>query len=60
MSCLDLNYRGLGNQSTVRELRNIVKQEGPTLLFVMETKIEAKTVENLRNTNLILNDVLPQ
>ena len=44
------NCRGLGNPETVRELRNIVKQEGPALLFVMETKIKGKRVENLRTT----------
>ena len=49
MSCLSLNCRGLGNQETVRELRNVVRQEGPILLFVMETKMSGKRVEKLCN-----------
>ena len=49
MSCLSLNCRGLGNPRTVRELRKIVKQEGSALLFVMETKIRGKRVENLKH-----------
>ena len=47
MSCLSWNCRGLGNPEAVRELRNIVKQEVPALLFVMKTKIRAKRVEDL-------------
>ena len=49
MNCLSLNCRGLGNPSTVRELRKVVKQEGPSLLFVMETKIRGKRVEDLKH-----------
>ena len=49
MSCLSWNCRGLGNPGAVRELCNIVKQEGPDLLFVMETKIPATRVESLQN-----------
>ena len=49
MNCLSLNCRGLGNPSTVRELRKVVRQEGPSLLFVMETKIKGKRVEDLRH-----------
>ncbi|KAM0910854.1 hypothetical protein ACQ4PT_013881 [Festuca glaucescens] len=41
---------GAWNLETVRELRCLMKQEGPGLLFVMETKIQAKRVENLRST----------
>ena len=50
MNCMSWNCRGLGNPEAVRELRSIVKLEGPTLLFVMETKIKAKRVEELRYT----------
>ncbi|KAE8804218.1 hypothetical protein D1007_19789 [Hordeum vulgare] len=49
MSCLSWNCRGLGNPGVVRELRNIVKQEAPDLLFVMETKIVAVRFERLQN-----------
>nr|XP_051229397.1 uncharacterized protein LOC127347221 [Lolium perenne] len=33
---------------SVRELRNVLKQEGPCLLFIMETKISAKRMEDLQ------------
>lgn len=48
MIFISYNCRGLGNPEIVRELRSIVKQEVPALLFVMETKIRAKRVENLQ------------
>jgi hypothetical protein len=49
LDCLVVEFdcRGLGNPEAVRELRSIVKQEGPALLFIMETKVRAKRVENL-------------
>ncbi|KAM0859687.1 hypothetical protein ACQ4PT_047052 [Festuca glaucescens] len=50
MNCLEWNSRGLGNQAAVHELRNIVKQERPSLLYVMETKISAKRVESLKES----------
>ena len=50
MSVLSWNNLGLGNPEAVRELRSIVKLEGPSLLFVMETKIKAKRVEDLKFT----------
>ena len=50
MNAMSWNCRGLGNPATVRELRKLVKQEGPTLLFVMETKIRGKRVEDLKFT----------
>ena len=50
MNCLSLNCLGVGNPSTVRELRNVTKQESPSLLFVMETKIRGVRVEDLKYT----------
>ncbi|XP_073363536.1 uncharacterized protein [Aegilops tauschii subsp. strangulata] len=47
---LKLDSRGLGNPEAVRELRSVVKQEGPVLVFVMETKIRGKHVERLQQT----------
>ena len=49
MNCIGWNSRGLGNPEAVLELRSVVRQEGPALLFVMETKISAKRVEALKN-----------
>ena len=50
MSVLSWNCPGLGNPEAVRELRSIVKLEDPSLLFVMETKIKAKRVEDMKFT----------
>ncbi|KAE8808833.1 hypothetical protein D1007_14579 [Hordeum vulgare] len=50
MSTLSWNYRGLGNLEIVRELHKVVKQEGSALLFVMETKIRGRKVEELKTT----------
>jgi hypothetical protein len=47
MSYLSWNGRGLGNPAAVRELRSIVKQFGPKIVFVMETKINKQRVEKL-------------
>ncbi|KAM3311944.1 hypothetical protein ACQJBY_032129 [Aegilops geniculata] len=48
MRCLSWNCLGLGNPEAVRELRKIVREEVPALLFIMETKIRAKRVELLQ------------
>ncbi|XP_073362164.1 uncharacterized protein [Aegilops tauschii subsp. strangulata] len=50
MSTLSWNCRGLGNPWSVQELRKVVKKEGPALLFVMETKIKGKKVEELKTS----------
>ena len=43
------NCRGLGNPETVRELHDLVKMEGPALVFLCETKIEGRRVSELTN-----------
>ena len=48
MSLLSLNCRGLGNPQTVRELHALVKQEGPALVFLLETRLEVKNLDPLR------------
>ena len=49
MNCITWNCRGLGNPETVRELQDLVKMEGPTLVFLCETKIEGRRVSELTN-----------
>jgi hypothetical protein len=46
----ELERPGLGNSATIQELRNVVKQEKPSLLYVMEMKISKERVENLKST----------
>ena len=40
MSCLSWNCRGLGNPQTEEELVTLVRNKGPMLIFLMETKVE--------------------
>ena len=47
MSIICWNYRGVGKASTVRELREIVKNFAPTLLCILETQIDKVRVESL-------------
>jgi len=50
MSCLSWNYRGLGNGATVKELRDLAKKFGPTVLCVLETQMHKTCVEDLKTT----------
>ena len=50
MSVLSWNCRGAGNAATVRELREIAKEFAPTLLCIVETRIERTRVESLAGT----------
>jgi hypothetical protein len=48
MRALSLNCRGLGNPQTVNELHDVVKKEGPNLVFLMETRLTNSSLEWLR------------
>ena len=50
MSCLSWNYCGLGNGATVKELRDLAKKFGPTVLCVLETQVHKTCVEDLKTT----------
>jgi exonuclease III len=50
MSVLSLNCQGLGMDSTVREIRNLVRQHAPTVLCVVETQLHRDRVNNLAST----------
>ncbi|XP_040994390.1 uncharacterized protein LOC121240940 [Juglans microcarpa x Juglans regia] len=50
MKCLTWNCRGLGNLRTVRELHFLVKQKGPNILFLIETKSSREGTEQIRNS----------
>jgi exonuclease III len=49
MNLLSWNCRGLGNLRTVRELRRMVKDKKPKIVFLMETKARAKRMERVRS-----------
>ena len=48
MKLLSLNSRGLGNPETVQELQSLVKLEVPQVVFVMETRLDVRSIEWLR------------
>ena len=48
MNCVSWNYRGLRNHRRVRELLDIMKDKGPNLVFLMETRKKASYLEKLR------------
>ena len=48
MSALSWNCRGLGNPLIVKTLQKIVKEEDPTLVFLMETKFKAMEMEGVK------------
>ena len=48
MRMVSLNYRGLGNLRSIRELHSIVKTEAPQVVFLMETRLNRKKLERLR------------
>lgn len=39
MSCIIWNARGLGNQRAFRELKRLLAEKDPSLLFISETKM---------------------
>uniref|UniRef100_A0A803QCG6 Reverse transcriptase domain-containing protein n=1 Tax=Cannabis sativa TaxID=3483 RepID=A0A803QCG6_CANSA len=43
------NARGLGNQKAIRKLRLLVKEQTPTVLFIMETKLACNSIARLRS-----------
>ncbi|GLT69910.1 hypothetical protein SLA2020_420220 [Shorea laevis] len=50
MSLLSWNCRGLGNSRTVRDLRQMVEEKKPRILFLMETRIRQHRMQNIRKT----------
>jgi hypothetical protein len=48
MIVLSWNCQGLGNPRRVRDLCRLVKEKHPNLVFVMETKLQARRMEFIR------------
>lgn len=49
MKFLSWNYRGLGNLSTVRELKHLLAIKDPGLLLLCETKLNSRKFKNVRS-----------
>ena len=50
MSCLSWNCRGLGNATTIKELRELAKDVAPSVVCVLETQVHKTRVEGLKQT----------
>ena len=50
MSLLSWNCRGLGNATTIEELRDMAKNYTPTVVCVLETQVHKARVEGLKST----------
>ncbi|XP_021761357.1 uncharacterized protein LOC110726197 [Chenopodium quinoa] len=48
MSVLSINCRGLGNTSAVSNLRNLIRKEAPSLVFLMETKLSSGEMSKIK------------
>lgn len=48
MNLLFWNCRGLGNPAAICELKHAIKVQNPSLVLLMETKIQGPKVEALR------------
>jgi hypothetical protein len=48
MRLLSWNCRGLGNPCTILELLLLIKEQGPSVLFLSETRLDRLGVEWLR------------
>ena len=48
MSALSWNCRGLRNPLIVKTLQKIVKEEDPTLVFLIETKLKVTEMEGVK------------
>ncbi|KAK4279407.1 hypothetical protein QN277_011193 [Acacia crassicarpa] len=48
MKLLSWNCQGLGRALTVKNLKNMVKKDRPSLIFLMETKINLERIKRLR------------
>uniref|UniRef100_A0A803PYN2 Uncharacterized protein n=1 Tax=Cannabis sativa TaxID=3483 RepID=A0A803PYN2_CANSA len=49
MKIISWNARGLGNQRAIRKLRLLVKEQSPTVLFIMETKLACNSISRFRS-----------
>ncbi|KAM6553984.1 hypothetical protein CsatB_014746 [Cannabis sativa] len=50
MNLVSWNARGLGNPSAFRFLRLLISEQAPCVLFLMETKLQAGSINKFRNS----------
>lgn len=49
MTLLSFNCRGLGNFSAVNSLRNLIRREAPSIIFLSETKLSSSEFHKIRD-----------
>ncbi|GMJ03875.1 hypothetical protein HRI_004056700 [Hibiscus trionum] len=57
MKILSWNVRGLGKLRAVRRLRNKLREINPQIVFLMETKLDSKRMENVRRKCGFVNGI---
>ena len=58
MKILSWNCQGLGNLWTVRNLRNLARDQAPGVFFLMETRLNKEVLMNFVGTYLLLTILL--
>ena len=58
MRLISWNCQGLGNPWTSRSLRKIVREQAPTVCFLMETRLEKDGFENLYSNFPFQNKII--
>ena len=48
MRCISWNCRGLGNSRAIQNLREIIRSQRPSLIFLIETLVDDEKIEQLR------------
>ena len=48
MRCISWNCRGLGNSWSIQNLREIIRSQRPSLIFLIETLVNDEKIEQLR------------
>ena len=48
MRCISWNCRGLGNSRSIQNLREIIRSQRPSLIFLIETLVNDEKIEQLR------------
>ena len=48
MRCISWNCQGLGNSRSIQNLREIIRSQRPSLIFLIETLVNDEKIEQLR------------
>ncbi|GMI69890.1 hypothetical protein HRI_000658300 [Hibiscus trionum] len=57
MKLLSWNVRGLGQSRTVNRLKNMLRDVNPSVIFLIETKLQSKRMEGVRKSCGFINGI---